>query len=145
MTIHNSKFHKTRIVPIGPKLNGILLKYASSRHNKSSTGKFFITAKREKLLKDSIEEKFCRLRRAAGLKGKGHEPRLHDLRHTGAVHRIIDWYKKGKDVNKLLPLLSTYMGHAELRDTQVYMTVTPTIMKHASSKFERYVFEGVAP
>lgn len=144
LTIRDSKFYKTRIVPIGPTLQAALSKYARSRHKKTSPGRFFLTKRKKDISKSLIQTNFIRLRTAAGVsRDDDYNPRLHDLRHTGAVHRIIDWYKKGKDVQKLLPLLSTYMGHVRLGDTQVYLTVIPEIMDHASSKFEKYAFDGV--
>jgi len=145
LTIHESKFYKTRIVPIGPKLNALLLKYARSRNKKISTERFFLTKRNSEISRGLVEVNFRRVREVAGVRrDDGYFPRLHDLRHTGAVHRVIEWYKKGRDVNKLLPLLSTYMGHVELSCTQVYLTVTPEIMNRASFKFEQYALEGVA-
>jgi len=68
-------------------------------------------------------------RRAMGQKCEGRrtdsssrQPRLHDLRHTFAVHRLTEWYKTGTDVQKLLPALSTYLGHVNLHSTQCYLT-----------------------
>jgi integrase/recombinase XerD len=66
------------------------------------------------------------------------QPRLHDLRHTSAVHRLTTWYREGKDVQKLLPQLSVYMGHTYLAATQVYLTMTPELLHEASMRFERY-------
>jgi integrase/recombinase XerD len=146
LTIHESKFYKTRIVPIGPALTAVLSKYASSRHSRKTSDRFLINRKGRELLKGSIQEKFSRVRKIAGvIRDQGLQPRLHDLRHTGAVHRFVAWYRDGKDVQKLLPLLSTYMGHSQLRDTQVYLTVIPEIMQSASFRFEQYAFGGVTP
>ena len=66
------------------------------------------------------------------------QPRLHDLRHTFAVHRMTSWYRQGADVQKLLPQLSTYLGHVRLKDTQVYLKMTPELLQAASQRFERY-------
>jgi site-specific recombinase XerD len=146
LTIRESKFYKTRIVPIGSNLTAALSEYARLRHGKKSLGRFLVGRLKKPLLSASVGKKFCRLRKSAGLRRHGgDQPRLHDLRHAGAVHRIIAWYRAGKDVQKLLPLLSTYMGHGWLRDTQVYLTVVPEIMELASLKFERYALSGVSP
>jgi len=63
---------------------------------------------------------------------------LHDLRHSFAVHRIIQWYRQGADVQRLLPDLSTYLGHHNLSATQRYLTMTPELLKVAGEQFEQY-------
>ena len=70
--------------------------------------------------------------------GARYQPRLHDLRHTFAVHRLTSWYRQGADVQKLLPQLSVYLGHAYLAATQVYLSMTPELLAEASARFERY-------
>src|SRR6266851_1480092 len=72
--------------------------------------------------------------------GAHYQPRLHDLRHSFAVHRLISWYQQGADVQKLLPQLSTYLGHVHLTDTQVYLTMTPELLGEALTRFERYAW-----
>jgi site-specific recombinase XerD len=54
----------------------------------------------------------------------------------------VSWYRTGADVQKLLPQLSTYLGHADLSSTQVYLTMTPELMREASARFERYAHPG---
>jgi integrase len=63
-------------------------------------------------------------------------PRLYDLRHTYATHVLLGWYKEGRDLHAMLPLLSTYMGHDHLLGTQVYLTATPELLEIASRRFE---------
>ena len=75
----------------------------------------------------------CAKRPASGCR-----PRLHDLRHAFAVHRLTAWYRQGADVQRLLPMLSVYMGHASLASTQVYLTVTPELLRAASLRFQQY-------
>jgi site-specific recombinase XerD len=65
-------------------------------------------------------------------------PRLHDLRHTFAVHRLTAWYQQGADVQRLLLQLSVYLGHADLSSTQVYLSMTPELLQEAGTRFERY-------
>jgi integrase len=72
----------------------------------------------------------------------GRRPRLHDLRHAFAVHRLIAWYQEGKDVQQLLPQLSVYLGHRRLADTSTYLTMTPELLRHASQLFEQYALKG---
>ena len=70
--------------------------------------------------------------------GASYQPRLHDLRHTFAVHRLTQWYRQGADVQKLLPRLSVYLGHGSLAATQAYLSMTPELLQQASARFERY-------
>ena len=71
-----------------------------------------------------------------------YQPRLHDLRHTGAVHRLIAWYRDGADLQRLLPQLATYLGHINLSATQHYLTLTPELLREASLRFESYAMEA---
>jgi integrase/recombinase XerD len=70
------------------------------------------------------------------------QPRLHDLRHTFAVHRVIAWYREGADMQSSLPLLATCLGHINLSGTQTYLTMTAELLGEASLKFERYAALG---
>jgi integrase len=86
------------------------------------------------------------VRKQAGVErndGASYQPRLHDLRHTFAVHRLTSWYREGADVQKLLPQLSVYLGHVCLSSTQVYLSMTPELLASASSRFERYAGKEV--
>ena len=60
-----------------------------------------------------------------------------------AVHRLTAWYREGKDVQKLLPLLSTYMGHSDIGGTQRYLTMTPELLQQAGVRFANYAFSEV--
>jgi integrase/recombinase XerD len=75
--------------------------------------------------------------------GARYQPRLHDLRHSFAVHRLTSWYQQGADVQKLLPQLATYLGHTNIAATQVYLTITPQLLHEASVRFEQYAFQEV--
>ena len=91
--------------------------------------------------RQTAETCFRRVREQAGIRradGASYQPRLHDLRHTFAVHRLTSWYRQGADVQKLLPQLSVYLGHAHLVSTQVYLSMTPELLAEASGRFERY-------
>jgi integrase/recombinase XerD len=87
------------------------------------------------------KELFRRVRKYAGLWREGDarfQPRLHDLRDTAAQHRLIAWYRTGRDVQRLLPQLATYLGHVDLASTQCYLSMTPELLHEASQRFERY-------
>lgn len=84
---------------------------------------------------------FQHLRRAARIEcpaGELRPPRLHDLRHTAAVHRVLAWYRAGKDVQRLLPQLATYLGHVDIKSTQRYLNMTPGLLHEASQRFAHY-------
>lgn len=64
---------------------------------------------------------------------------LHDLRHSFATHRLVQWYKEGVDVQTLLPVLSTYLGHSHLEDTSIYLSMTRELLDKANTRFKTYV------
>jgi integrase/recombinase XerD len=147
LTVRDSKFFKSRLVPIGPKLTGALGEYARTHRSapEQSTAPFFAMRNGRPINISTLENSFQRLRELAGIRRPGgarHQPRLHDLRHSSAVHRLTSWYRQSKNVQKLLPQLSVYLGHTYLAATQVYLTMTPELLHEASVRFERYVCEG---
>jgi integrase/recombinase XerD len=149
LTIRLSKFHKSRLVPFGPQVGQALTEYANSRTAavaRSGEGApFFTTHQGTRIVQNTLEAHFRRVRAKAGIRrsdGARYQPRLHDLRATFAVHRLTSWYQQGADVQKLLPQLSVYLGHAHLADTQVYLSMTPELLRQASARFERYAEEG---
>ena len=70
--------------------------------------------------------------------GARNQPRMHDLRHSAAVHRVTAWYRCDADLNDLLPKLATYLGHTGLAGTQRYLTMTEELLAEASSRFEAF-------
>jgi site-specific recombinase XerD len=145
ITVRNTKFHKTRLVPIGPKLALELTALGDRRRRlpmpDGEDSRFF--ASRTGALWDypRVITLFQRVRRAAGIgcpPGELRPPRMHDLRHTAAVHRVIAWYRSGQDVQRLLPQLATYLGHVDICSTQRYLQMTPELLQEASRRFARY-------
>src|SRR5439155_24453131 len=65
-------------------------------------------------------------------------PRLHDLRHSWAVNRLLRWYRDGVDVQSRLPALSTFLGHVNPQSTQVYLTITADLLREANVRFHRH-------
>jgi integrase/recombinase XerD len=148
ITVRNSKFHKTRIVPLGPELNQIIADYARRRqtagHSTDASAPFFVLRRGAPTSVQIIQYAFRRVRRHAGVcrsDGARYQPRLHDMRHCFAVRRLTAWYQEGADVQKLLPQLATYLGHVKLSATQTYLTMTPELLREASVRFERYAFQ----
>jgi len=144
LTIRETKFFKSRFVPLGPDLARVLCDYMKrqwSGRTRTDATPLFGTHKGEPILRQTAELVFKRLREEAGVlrsKEARYQPRLHDFRHTFAVVRLVTWYREGENVQRLLPHLSVYLGHARLQDTQRYLTMTTELLKHASRCFEQY-------
>jgi integrase/recombinase XerD len=144
LTIRESKFYKTRLVPMSPALTGALGEYVAQRakdHPTSLDTVLFLTRTGTPVARHTAENVFSRLRVRAGVlrhDGGRYQPRLHDLRHAFAVHRLVSWYRQGADVQRLLPQLATYLGHVHIAATQRYLTLTPELLHEASQRFERY-------
>lgn len=150
LIIRETKFRKTRLVPIGKQLDQILLQYATQRqrenYSQNPDAPFFIGRNGKAVKKITIEYAFNLIRKKAGIRrtdGGRFQPRLHDLRHSFAVHRLTTWYKQGADVQRLLPVLSVYMGHVCLSSTSTYLTMTPALLEEAGRRFEQYAFKEV--
>ena len=149
LTIRCTKFYKTRRVAISSQLCDVLREYDDNRrargHLRYEGSPFLTYNNGDAVRRGLLEDAFRRLRHHVGIgptKGRG-QPRIHDLRHTFAVHRVIAWYRSGLDVQRLLPGLSTHLGHVDLASTQVYLTMTPELLLEASLRFERYAGEVV--
>ena len=145
LTIRATKFYKSRLVPVGPQLATVLDGYMHLRRRAGlAQGETaFLLSNRDgsPLASSTVQAAFDALRRIAGVHGTagGRQiPRLHDLRHSFAVHSLTAWYRQGADVQRLLPVLSTYLGHADLEGTKVYLSMTPELLQQASLRFERY-------
>ena len=145
LTVRNAKFYKSRLVPVGSQLADRLRSYAEIRAERSfpqgRSSTFLTNVDGTPLHKDTVYYAFLRLLSHAGIESTDDSrqaPGLHSLRHSFAVHRLTDWYRQGADVQRLLPVLSTYLGHARLRHTQVYLSMTPELLHEAALRFERY-------
>ena len=145
LTIRDTKFFKSRFVPISQDLKDVLTEYARWRTvtypSAGGENRFFRGKRGAAIPLRTLEDTFQRLREHAKVRrsdGARYQPRLHDLRHTFAVHRLTAWYRQGADVQRLLYHLSVYLGHAHLSATQVYLTMTPELLHQAGTRFERY-------
>ena len=149
LSVRDSKFYKSRIVPAGPQLADALTRYALRRlerptpHGRGSA--FLANPDGAQLGARTVQKWFSRLLRVAAISSVNctrRSPCLHSLRHSFAVHRLTAWYRQRADVQRLLPILSTYLGHADLAGTQVYLSMTPELLQQASLRFERYARGG---
>ncbi len=146
LTVRNAKFGKTRLVPLGPDLVRVVTDHVGRAERcvkGSADDPHFFTSRDGVLLRpETVTHAFGRLRRAAGVgrnDGAYFQPRLHDFRHTFAVRRLTAWYREGADVQRLLPCLSTYLGHSSIAATQVYLPMTPELLEAAAGRFERFI------
>jgi integrase len=85
-----------------------------------------------------IRRTFYALSRQIGLRGPfdSHGPRLHDLRHRFATNTLVRWYRSNQDPERKLPLLSAYLGHVHVADTQWYLSGSPELMRAAMHRLE---------
>ena len=149
LTIRATKFYKRHLVPVAPPLARVLHGYMHLRRRavlaRGGTALLLSNRDGSPLASSTVQAAFDALRRTAGVYGTagGRQiPRLHDLRHSFAVHSLTAWYRKGADVQRLLPVLSTYLGHADLEGTKVYLSMTPELLQQASLRFELYANGG---
>jgi len=145
LRVRQSKFYKSRLVPSGEDLTQVLRQYyrhGDQRHPSDADSPVFRLRNGQRAHHKIVERTFRRLCLLAAVRREGgarRQPRLHDLRHTAAVHRLIHWYRSGADLQRLLPRLATYLGHKDLSGTQHYLTLTPPLLREASRRFQRYV------
>jgi integrase len=139
--IRETKFNKSRIVPFGPRLGRCLQRYLRARRTVlqpvQEEDPLFVALWRKPMAAGTVHQTFRDLLGAVGFtRRKGQPlPRVHDLRHTFAVHRLLRWYRQGADVQSRLMWLSTFMGHVEVRSTEVYLTINAELLKAANSRF----------
>jgi integrase/recombinase XerD len=125
LTICGTKFGKSRYVPIHPSTQHALQRYATCRDRlcrNPDSPSFFLSERGRRLTEWSVRWTFVKLSREIGLRGAddARGPRLHDLRHRLAIETLLRWYRDGIDVERHLPKLSTYLGHAHITDTYWY-------------------------
>ena len=127
LTIREAKFGKDRLVPVAPSLAQGLRSYANTHlRQQAATSPFFPAPDGGPFHDRTIHDMFRRLLWTCEIsyQGRGKGPRLHDLRHTFAVHRLMLWHRDGADLGVALPVLATYLGHVSLSGTQRYLRLT---------------------
>ena len=139
LTINNTKFGKTRNVPLHPSTVTALRAYIQSRDRfRDTTPALFVSTRGTRLDQTNIPRTFAGLVAAAGITvGHGQRrPRLHDFRHSFATATVLDWYRDGVDVQARLPWLSTYLGHSDPKSTYWYLTGSPELLALAATRLE---------
>ena len=146
ITIHQSKFYKSRLVPFNQEVKEFINEYLGWRikqmQSKSPESPLFISKNNLQFNLGTMNSIFQRIRRKAGIQRNDNsycQPRVHDLRHTFAVNILTNWYRDNKDIQKLLPILSTYLGHECISYTSIYLTMTDNLLQEANMRFEEYV------
>jgi integrase/recombinase XerD len=127
ITIRGSKFNKDRLIPMSPSLTRYLETYSLKIHQFSiAEDIFFMKKDKTAYAYDTVYKHFRKMLRQSGIShgGKGRGPRLHDLRHTFAVHSLNQMVRQGMDLYCALPILSTYLGHASVAATDRYVRLT---------------------
>ena len=148
--VREGKFKKSRYVPLSPSTARRLAAYLRRRRaagfSSAPTAFVFLNILGTKHGHPGFVTLFLELLRGLGLRGpKGQPgPRIHDLRHTFAVHRLLAWYRQGANLSAKLPLLSTYLGHSTITGTEVYLHATAQLLQSASKRFHAYFADAPA-
>ena len=142
LTIRKTKFNKTRLIPLHATTRDVCVAYARERdrvvaHPPSPA--FLLTDQGRRLEISAVHRTFYVLSRQLGLRGPAAHtgPRIHDFRHRFAVNTLIRWYRAEEDIERRLPVLSTFLGHAHVADTYWYLSMHPELMRLATSRLER--------
>lgn len=138
--VRESKFGKSRLIPVHPSTLGALADYATRRdteHPRPTTESFFVSVTGRRLIYTTVGLTFRQLCEDAEIGiGARRRPRLHDLRHTFAVTTLVEWYRAGVDVTAKMALLSTYLGHREPSSTYWYLSAAPELLALAAGRLE---------
>jgi integrase/recombinase XerD len=148
LSVRQSKFRKSRLVPVSAGTLETLRTYHDLRiavAPADPAGAFFVSGRGTGYSTSTVQAIFHDLTAQAGLREPdGSGPRLHDLRATFAVTRLLLWYRDGEPVMARLPLLSTYLGHACISDTEVYLRITTALLQEANTRFHAFA-EALLP
>lgn len=140
LTICDSKFGKSRELPLHPTTIDALADYARRRDRhlpRPPAANFFVSTAGTQLIYAGVWLAFRDLLRATGVgESSSITPRVHDVRHSFAVRTAIDWYRAGEDVAIQLPRLSSYLGHREPRNTYRYLSASPELLALAARRLE---------
>jgi len=140
LTVHASKFGKSREVPLTPGTVQALAAYAQVRDQflpRPKTPAFFMSTAGTPVAYPHFGAAFRRIMQASGVgAGSPVRPRIHDMRHSFAVHTLAGWYRAGEDVGALLPRLSTYLGHRDPVSTYWYLSAAPELLALAAARLQ---------
>ena len=146
LAIRDGKGGKDRQVPVSAPLRERLADYHGRVAGRTGGDWFFAGTSGRPLTLANIDKNFRRFLWQARIPhgGRGHGPRVHDLRHTMAVNNLRSWFTRGEDVGALLPVLQAYMGHSSIADTDYYLRLTAESYPHITARVQR-AFGDVVP
>ena len=144
LRIRKAKFHKARLVPLAESTCAALKRYLIARaekgHPTAAGAHLFVNDRGNRLPYTNVRKAFHLVARMAGIEGKARPiPRIYDLRHTAAVRRLLLWYREGKNVQALLPVLSTFLGHSTVSGTAIYLTTTAELLAEANLRVQKHL------
>jgi len=145
--IRETKFHKSRWVPLHPTTVAALRHYSTVRTTlgyAALSDVFLVSEQGGPLTYSPLRRGFLALCHTVGLgpTASGRRPSLRALRHSFAVQRMQCWYQEGRDVQGLLPHLSVYLGHVRPQESYWYLTATPELLAAAAERFHAYAAGG---
>lgn len=147
LAIKDSKLGKSRTIPMSPSLTERCRDYSEQIHKFSGKDDYFFSPKAGGMYsRGAFLRMFMESLYRAGIPygGKGAGPRMHDFRHTFAVHCLRNWAKEGVDMTTAFPYLSVYMGHCDLRSSQYYLRLTSELFPHITETLENEL-GGIIP
>jgi site-specific recombinase XerD len=143
--IRETKFFKSRRLPLAATVMTTLRRYVAARRQAgaaeaAAAALFWHEQKRRGYALVTVEHLLTQVIRQTGLKpARGRRgPRVHDLRHTFVVHRMLAWYREGIDPQPRLHHLATWLGHKDINSTLVHLTITQELLQEASQRFHTY-------
>lgn len=146
LSVRYSKFGKSRFVPMDESVRMAMIAYAAFRddvHPCREASAFFVSRRGRRLQPGATRRTFALLCQQVGLRPPaaprriGRGPRLQDMRHTFATRRLIEWYRAGLDVDRLMPRLATYLGHGHIAETYWYIQAVPELLQLATERLEK--------
>lgn len=141
LLIRQTKFKKTRYVPLSPstveRLAAYLRKRSKTGFSQSPGAPFFPSATGSRYHAPTFTTTFLSILRRLGIRGPSGQrgPRIHDFRHTFAVSRLLAWHRSGANLFAKLPTLSTYLGHSTVSGTEIYLHATAELMESTGKRF----------
>jgi integrase len=140
VTIRDSKFGKSRRIPLHPTTAAALRRYRDQRQRlrpAPADPALFVSAAGTRIIGTNAEAEFRRITALTGTgAAAGARPRIHDMRHTFAVRTLVGWYRDGADVAARMPLLSAYLGHVSPVSTYWYLQAVPELLALAAQRLE---------
>ena len=138
ITVREGKFRKDRLVPVVASITERMQKYVAIINEHNPEAFFFPARDGGHISQKTVYCYFRQFLYMCGIphRGRGKGPRVHDIRHTFAVHCLERWYREGADLDVMLPVLATYLGHQGLSGTQRYLRLTPDIFPDITAKLE---------